>query len=159
MPRAEVVSMSKLSLLTASVCLLVSSQAAVAVDRTRPFTVTTGAPQIAAPAEEMLDAQVRQFGFEPNSEAGQVTRRWLLQIATDPAWRKVMASSSGKPGDNGSVMNRLGAALSPRERETLLRLVLSVMSGLRPAQCSKMHGGTDRRLAPTSCRPNSLMRY
>ncbi len=141
MPHAEVVSMRKLSLLTASVCLAVSSQAAVAVDGTRPFNLTAGAPQIAAPAEEMLDAQVRQFGFEPDNEAGQVTKRWLIQIATDPAWRKVMASSSDKPGDNGSVMNRLGAALSARERETLLRLLLRVMSGLRPEQCSKMHGG------------------
>ncbi|MFM0691356.1 hypothetical protein PQQ64_03580 [Paraburkholderia graminis] len=133
--------MSKLPLFAVGVCLFLSGQAAVAVDGARPYAVTAAAPAIPAPADDTLNAQVRRFGFEPNSDAGRVIKRWLIQIATDPAWQTAVASSSGEPGGSGSLMRRLGTALSPREREALLRVLLSAISGLKPEECSKMRGG------------------
>ena len=54
-----------------------------------------------------------------------------------------MSPPPSQPGDspsNVSVASRVGATLSPHERETLLRLFLSVVSGLKPEQCQQISG-------------------
>ncbi|AXL53313.1 hypothetical protein DSC91_006682 [Paraburkholderia caffeinilytica] len=135
--------MRRILFLVAGGCLLLSNQVALALDGAQQNTSAPAAPQIAAPPEAMLDAQVSKLGFEPNSEAGKVARKWVVQIATDPDWSKVMAPPSGQPGDSSrnGITNRFGANLSPHERETLLRLFLGVVSGLKPEQCERMFGG------------------
>ncbi|RKF30640.1 hypothetical protein [Paraburkholderia fungorum] len=135
--------MRKLLFLTAGVCLLLSNQVVLAVDGAMPFTLTPASPPISGAAGAMLDGQVRKLGFDPDSEAGKLVRKWLVQTLTDPDWRKVMAPPSGRPGDNpsdASIANRLGATLSPHERETLLRLFLSFVSGLKPEECGQILG-------------------
>ena len=130
--------------LAVGVCALLSNQAALAVDGASSYTFTPATPQVVTPPEAMLDAQVRNLGFEPNSDAGKLAKKWVVQIATDPDWKSVMAHASGRPGDkssNDGGMSGFGANLSPQEREALLRLFLGVVSGLKPEQCERMFGG------------------
>jgi len=144
MERTEVESMRKIPFLVAGVCLLLSGQAALAVDGPQPYTFTPATPQISAPLEAMLNAQVRKLGFEPNSDAGEIAKKWVVQIATDPDWKRVMAPPGGQSGDNSSndtPMHAFGANLSPHERENLLRFFVGVVSGLKPEQCERMFGG------------------
>lgn len=136
--------MRNLPFLVASVCLMLSSQEVLAVDGVPPHTITRATPQVATPPDAMLDAQVRNLGFEPDSEAGKLAKKWVVQIAMDPDWKSVMAHSGGQPGDNSSnhgVMSGFGANLSSQERQNLLRLFLGVVSGLKPEQCERMFGG------------------
>lgn len=135
--------MRKIAFLTTGVCLLLASQSAFAVDGSQLYPFSPTAPQAAAPADAMLDAQVRNFGFEPNSEAGKLAKNWLVQIMTDLDWRRVIAPPSGQPGKDTSAdspVNRVGATLTAHERETLFRLFLGIVSDMHPQQCMQILG-------------------